>query len=105
MFYLAGAGNLRQKKTKKYITSSGSSSISTQAIKTIINRLKMEQNWDSTRKNCYTIWKIFMNFFIKLDAKPTSWEDRLILFVGYLIEQGRRPQTIELCVCHQGSTY
>ena len=31
-----------------------------------------------------------MNFFIQLDRKPDNWEDRLTLFVGYLIENKRK---------------
>ena len=34
----------------------------------------------------YRIWKLFTTFFNRLDYKPVSWEERLTLFVGYLIE-------------------
>ena len=35
-----------------------------------------------------------MSFFIKLDIKPDSWEERLILFVGFLIDQGKQSSTV-----------
>ena len=41
---------------------------------------------ESTKKNYYSIWKSFNEFNICLDTKPTSWEDRLNLYIGYLIE-------------------
>ena len=38
--------------------------------------------------NCLT------NFFIKLDRKPKTWEERLTLFVGYLVECKKQSNTI-----------
>ena len=32
------------------------------------------------------MWKIFGKFYSRLDYKPTEWEDRIILFVAYLVE-------------------
>ena len=40
--------------------------------------------------------KIFQNlneFFIKLDDKPISWEKRLVLFVGHMIDKKRQLST------------
>ena len=42
----------------------------------------------------YTVWKLFSQFYLKLDIKPTLWEDRLTLFVGYLISKDRKSGTI-----------
>ena len=74
--------------------SSTSFSISTAAIQSIIERLRSQNNRDSTRCNNYNVWKIFNEFFIRLDVKPNSWEDRLVLFVGYLIEKKWKSSTI-----------
>ena len=41
------------------------------------------------------MWKCFNEFFVKLDEKPKTWEDRLILFVGYLIDKNRKSTTIK----------
>ena len=49
---------------------------------------------DSTRHNYYDIWKNFNNFIIKLDIKPNNWEDRLVLYVAYLIQGNRKSTTI-----------
>ena len=75
-------------------SSSTSSSLSTFAITKYVDRLKLDCNRSTTRRNYYSIWKIFNEFFIKLDVKPRSWEDRLILFVGYLVERNKKSQTV-----------
>ena len=43
----------------------------------------------------YSVWKQFNEFFIKLDIKPKTWEERLTLFVGYLVEQRKKSTTIK----------
>ena len=63
-------------------------------MQNIVDKLKNEQNRSSTKANYYSIWKKFNLFFIQLDIKPDSWEERLILFVGYLIDKRRKSSTI-----------
>ena len=46
----------------------------------------MERVRSTTRRNYYSVWKTFNQFFTSLDQKPMNWEDRLSLFIGYLIE-------------------
>ena len=58
-----------------------------------MNHLKNERNRTSTRKNYHDIWRTFNEFYIKLDKKPESWEDRLILFIGYMIEERKAKST------------
>ena len=60
----------------------------------MLERLKMHQHRDSTDANYYTVWKLFNQFFIRLDSKPTRWEDRLALFVTHHINEGTQSQTI-----------
>ena len=60
----------------------------------IINKLKNERNRSSTKANYYGIWRKFNEFFIRLDRKPDTWEERLVLFVGFLISQNRKSNTI-----------
>ena len=60
----------------------------------IVEDLRLQQHQDSTRKNYYTVWKLFNNFFIKLDQKSRAWEDCLTLFVGYLIENDKQSSTV-----------
>ena len=43
----------------------------------------------------YNVWKNFNSFFIRLDNKPTDWEDRLVLYVGFLIDNNRKSATIK----------
>ena len=67
-------------------TQSTSSRLSTLEICNIVEQLCIQQHRDSTRKCYYSVWKTFNQFFVHLDRKPTKWEDRLTLFVGYLID-------------------
>ena len=48
-----------------------------------------------TQKNYYAVWKLFNKFFVRLDEKPLKWEDRIILFAGYLADQNKKPSTIK----------
>ena len=76
-------------------TGSTSSKISTLEIQCIVDNLKGQRIRSSTKRNYYSIWKQFNKFFIRLDDKPNEWEDRLVLFVGYLINQNKQSQTIQ----------
>ena len=82
------------KTTNKKEDSSTTTSISTKAMKSIVERLKANRNRPSTRDNYYGIWKNFNKFFIKLDVKPDSWEERLILYIGFLVDSKRKSTTI-----------
>ena len=75
-------------------TDTSSSTISTTAIQGIVDRLKLQGKRSSTRKNYYVIWHLFNQFYIHLDHKPRSWEDRIILFAGYLIENEKKSSTV-----------
>ena len=50
---------------------------------------------NTTKNNYYGVWKNFNEFFIKLDAKPDTWEDRITLFAGYLVDCNKRSQTVK----------
>ena len=41
------------------------------------------------------MWKSFCKFFNKLDDKPEQWNDRIVLFVGYLIISKKKSSTIK----------
>ena len=45
--------------------------------------------------NYYGVWKTFNKFFTHLDIKPNNWEDRLTLFIAYLIETKKESSTIK----------
>ena len=64
-------------------------------MQAIVEKLKNERNRTSTRKNYHDIWRSFNEFFIRLDVKPSSWEDRVTLFIAYLIEEkGAKSTTV-----------
>ena len=60
----------------------------------IVEKLKHERNRSSTKQNYYSVWKSFNQFFIKLDRKPGTWEERLVLYVGFLINSNKKSSTI-----------
>ena len=59
-----------------------------------MDQLRRDRIRESTRRNYYQIWKSFNQFFTKLDVKPTTWEDRITLFVAYLVDKNRKSMTI-----------
>ena len=81
-------------KIRPLSSKSDNSTISTQMIKNIINRIRLDRNGGSTRKNYHTVWKLFNRFYFRLDNKPNNWEDRIILFIGYLINDNKKATTI-----------
>ena len=76
-------------------SSSTLSTVSSAAIKAVIDRLKCQGQRESTRAIHHGVWKTFNDFNVKLDNKPSSWEDRLTLFVGYLICKKLKLSTIK----------
>ena len=84
----------RRNSHKSRERSSDTSSISTSDIENIVDRLKGQQHHDSTRQNYYRVWKLFNSFFLRLDVKPLTWDHRIVLFVGYLIDKGKKSTTI-----------
>ena len=75
-------------------SASSSSTLSTAVIKSVIENLKLQKFRNLTKMNYYGIWKNFNQFFLKLDVKPDNWEDRLTLYIGYLINNNRKSTTI-----------
>ena len=80
------------KKRGKEDQSSNSSSISTVELEQFVEQLKTRRHRDSTAHNYYGIWKNFNNFVTKLDI---NWEDRVVLYVVYLIQNDCKSTTIK----------
>ena len=97
LFKNCSLSELHHKKMKPYkgsSTSSTDSSISTQGMLNLIDNLRRKGKRNSTQQNYYGIWKSFNEFFIKLDIKPDTWEERLTLYMGYLIENNKKSSTV-----------
>ena len=94
--------NKKKKSTSK--SSKTESTISSQEITEIIEQLKFHCHRKSTKDNYHAIWKIFNKFYVKLDVKPNEWEDRITLFVGYLISCNLKSTTIRSYVCAMKAT-
>ena len=59
-----------------------------------MEQLKNEQHRTSTKRSYRSVWKNFNQFFIQLDIKPTSWEDGMALYVGYLVKSQKQSSTV-----------
>ena len=47
-----------------------------------------------TRQTYYQVWKQFANFYQWLDYQLTEWEQRITLFIGYLVEQKKQSSMV-----------
>ena len=61
----------------------------------LLEKLKGAKYRQATKLNYLTIWRNFNDFVIRLDKKPTAWEDRTSLFLVYLIDKGAKSATIK----------
>ena len=84
----------KKKKSKSGSSNSSQSTISTDSMLDTIERLRVWRHKGSTRENYYAIWKNFNQFYIRLDRKPGKWEDRILLYVAFLIESNKKSTTI-----------
>ena len=76
-------------------SSQTSNTLSTKGLEDIVECLRCQCYRDTTKRNYYNVWHSFNKFYLRLDEKPMSWENRIILFIGYLIDQGRQSATIK----------
>ena len=86
-----------QKKRCSSVSSKSSknSSISSKEIMNYVEQLQYNRVRQSTKRNYYTVWKQFNQFFVRLDNRPDSWEDCLTLYVGHLIQNNLKASTIK----------
>ena len=63
-------------------------------IQGFVDHFKNKAHRSSLARVHHQIWKLFNQFFIRLDMKPRSWEDRLVLFVQYLIKTDKKSTII-----------
>ena len=64
-------------------------------MENFVSKLMLKQHRDSTAKKYLAVWRQFNAFVIKLDHKPKLWEDRVTLFIGYLIDNGMQSSTVK----------
>ena len=81
--------------TRSVTTASTSTTISTCEMERIVDKLNSQRHKSTTRNNYYKIWKLFNNFYLRLDQKPGNWEDRLTLFVAYMIENKKQSAMVK----------
>ena len=64
-------------------------------MKSILEKLRQRTKRCTTEANYFGIWRNFNSFVIKLDRKPKLWEDRICLYMAYLINKGLQSATIK----------
>ena len=84
-------GKIIQRRAK---STSSDSRISANHMTSIIAKLQSQRVRDSTAKNYLCIWRSFNKFVIRLDVKPSTWEERTSMFCAYLIQKGIKSSTI-----------
>ena len=97
-YFILGKKKSKSKSSRTSCTRSSDSSdnsISTACLEQLIMKLKCQRNRNSTKRIYHSVWRRFNQFFIRLNVKPDTWEDRLILFVGYLVENKMKSGTIK----------
>ena len=77
-----------------YDASSNSSRISTSEMQKILNKLKSNTTRKTTASTYLCVWRQFNNFIIKLDKRPSTWEERISLFGAFLVQTGKQSCTI-----------
>ena len=81
-------------KGRKISDKSTNSTISSRDMMDVVNTMRNYRHRDTTKKNYQAIWRTFLKFIFRLDEVPESWEDKLILFIGYLLKNKRQSATI-----------
>ena len=80
-------------------STSSSSRISANSMRIILDKLKTSCRRKSTNMNYIGIWRSFNSFIIRLDSMPESWEDRISLFMAFLVNDGKQSSTVRSYYC------
>ena len=86
-----------KKKDRKAKSESGSDSslISTEYMRQLVDKLQADRHRSSTKNTYFRVWRAFCKFVIRLDDLPLHMEDRLMLFVAYLVDQKKKSGTVK----------
>ena len=93
-FLITGCRHRNGQKTRSDSSSISDSTISTTDMEQLIEKFSAQSHRSTTKKNYLSVWSMFSQFYLCLDRKPSSWEDRLLLFVGFLIQNKKKSTTI-----------
>ena len=96
---LVFVGKKKKNDRKSGDSCSTSSTISSKYIEVVIDKLRNKQLRDSTTENYLAIWRNFNKYLIRLDRKPKLWEDRTVMFLAYMIDNGAQSSTIRSYLC------
>ena len=61
----------------------------------ILETLKLNTTRSSTAATYYRVWKSFNQFVVKLDKVPNNWEQRLSLYLSYLVDSGTQSSSLK----------
>ena len=94
MLYLVIFAGMKRKSNVGSSLMSDTSSISSQWLNLILEKLKANKNRKSTLNNYHQIWKQLNEFVLKLDVRPANRERPVALFCAYLVDKGTKSTTI-----------
>ena len=60
-----------------------------------MDNLKNQQHRSTTARNYYGRWKNFNQFLVRLDELPKSWEERVLLYITFLVKHGAQSATVK----------
>ena len=68
------------------MSSSDSSKISAEYLQNVIDTYKIRHRKDTTLDNYIGVWRKFNKFIIAVDNVPDTWEEKISLYCGFLVE-------------------
>ena len=97
MLFAGGVGLGRRPCSR--VSSTSSSTISSKYIEQVIDGLRNKQIRASTAENYLGVWGLFNKFLIKLDHRPNNWEDRAVMFLAFMIDNGAQSSMVHSYLC------
>lgn len=76
-------------------SSSNDSLISAEYFKMVLDELEVKAVEDSTMKVYMVAWHAINNFYCRLDNKPKPWQQRMALFIAFMIKKRFEKSTIK----------
>lgn len=76
-------------------SSSNDSLISTEYFQKVLEELELKAVEDSTMEVYMVAWRAMNEFYCRLDNKPKPWEQRMSLFIAFMIKKRYEKATIQ----------
>ena len=84
-----GKKRINRKEAEKSVSTDSSGRFELEYFEQVIEELKNHKHKLSTKKNYRKIWENFNKFIVKLNYIPKSWEQKLMIYCSFLVENCR----------------